>query len=203
MVNPGWWTAYRDTVPDWFRQFVGLESDALDIWNYEAEHVPGLLQTSSYVRALFSANRPDMTEEGIEQQVHLRRERQERLDGGEPPRLHFYINEAIIRRQIGEPDVMREQLDHLVAASKLDHLTLRIVPFSAGLHPAMTGAFVMMQFPEEDAPAFVYVESERGGVYQEDPGDIDRFTVVVDTLDRLALSPEDSRGMLAEAVNTQ
>ncbi|WP_190816986.1 helix-turn-helix domain-containing protein [Saccharopolyspora pogona] len=197
----GWWTAYRDTVPEWFRQFVGLEADALDLWNYEAEHVPGLLQTEGYVRALLRANRADMRDDEVHRQVHLRRERQQRLDGGQPPRLHFFLNEAVIRRPVGGPEVMAEQYAHLIKCSKLDHIELRIVPFSAGSHPAMLGSFVMMQFPEEDAPAFVYVEHERGAIYQEDPGDIDRYTVIVAELDRLSLSPDDSREMLKEAAN--
>ncbi len=199
----GWWTAYRDTVPDWFRQFVGLEADALDLWNYEAEHVPGLLQTPGYVGALLRMTRPDMAEVEIERQVKLRRERQERLDGNNPPRLHFFINEAVIRRPVGDPQVMREQIERLIEASKLDHITLQIVPFAAGPHPAMSGAFVMMQFPDEDAPAFVYVEHERGAIYQEDPGDVDRYTVIVDALDRLSLSLDDSRGMLVDVSGTQ
>ncbi|WP_190815162.1 helix-turn-helix domain-containing protein [Saccharopolyspora pogona] len=196
----GWWTAYRDTVPEWFRQFVGLEADSLDLWNYEAEYVPGLLQTSDYVRELMKANRPDMNEDEIERQVRLRRERQERLDGGQPPRLHFYINESVIRRPAGDSATWRRQVEHLIESSKLDHVTLRIVPFSAGPHPAMSGSFVMMQFPEEDTPAFVYLENQRGAVYQEDPGDIDRYMVTVEVLERLSLSPDDSCGMLGDAL---
>lgn len=199
----GWWTAYRDTVPDWFRQFVGLEADALDLWNYESEYVPGLLQTPDYVRALLRSTRTDLTEDDIDKAIQLRRERQERLDGQHPPRLHFYLNEAVIRRPIGDSSVMREQLESLVESSKLDHITLRVLPFSAGPHPAMFGSFVMMQFPDEEAPAFVYVEHERGAIYQEDPGDVDRFTVIVDELERLSLSPEDTREILFEASNAQ
>lgn len=199
----GWWTAYRDTVPDWFRQFVGLEADALDLWNYEAELVPGLLQTSNYVRAITKAARPDASEDDLEQYVELRRERQERIDGNHPPRLHFFISEAVIRRPLVDRDAWREQIEHLVESSKLDHIDLRIVPFSAGPHSGMLGSFVMMQFPEEEAPAFVYIEHERGAVYQEDPGDTDRYTVIVAELEGVSLSPEDSREMLSEAAANQ
>lgn len=195
----GWWTAYRNTVPDWFRQFVGLEADALDLWNYEAELVPGLLQTPNYVRAVTTAGQPNVTESDLAQSVELRRGRQDRIDGDHPPRLHFYISEAVIRRPLGDRDAWQEQIDHLVESSKLDHINLRVVPFSVGLHPGMLGSFVMMQFPEEEAPAFVYVEHERGATYQEDPGDTDRYSAIIVELDRLALGPEDSRVMLVEA----
>lgn len=195
----GWWTAYRDTVPEWFRTFVGLESDALDLWNYEAEFVPGLLQTPGYVRALLHSTRPNISDGEIERQVNLRRERQQRIEGNHPPRLHFFINEAVVRRPVGHAETVREQFEQLIESSKLEHITLRIVPFSAGAHPGMTGSFAVMQFPDESAPAFVYIEHERGATYQEDPGDIDRYTVILTDLERLSLSPEGSREMLGEA----
>lgn len=199
----GWWTAYRDTVPDWFRQFVGLEADALDLWNYEAEHVPGLLQTADYVRAITRAQRPGVGDDELEQLIKLRQERQNRIDGTTPPRLHFFVSEGAIRRPVGSSETWAEQLAHLIESSKLDHITCRVVPFAAGPHAAMLGSFVMMQFPEEEAPAFVYVEHDRGAIYQEDPGDIDRYTVIKDELERLALSPEGSRAMLQEASDLQ
>lgn len=98
---------------------------------------------------------------------------------------------------------MREQLDYLVTASKLDHVSLRVVPFSAGAYAAMAGSFVMMQFPEEDDPAFAYLENDRGALYQEDPGDIARYSVMVDELAERALSKEDTRAMLDEAARSQ
>ena len=195
----GWWTAYRDTLPGWARQLVSLESDASDVWNYEAEFVPGFLQTPSYVEAITRAAYPDATDEQISRRQQLRRERQTRLDDDNPPQLHLYLNEAVIRRRAGTAAVMREQLDYLAEASQRENMSLRIVPFTAGPHPAMTGSFVLMQFPDEDGPAFAYVENERGGLYQEDPGDLDRYTVVVRLLDETALSEEDSRALIKRA----
>lgn len=195
----GWWTAYRDTLPDWARQLVGLESDAEDLWNYEAEFVPGLLQTTEYVQEITKVARPDATADELARAVQLRHERQARLDGDHPPQLHAYLNEAVIRRVVGNAEVMAEQLDYLVTASDRDTITLRIVPFTAGAHAAMTGSFVLMRFPEEASAAFAYVENERGGVYQEDPGDIDRYTFVVRQLDDRALSEADSRALIKQA----
>ena len=183
----GWWSAYRDTLPDWARQLVGQEGDAQDFWSYEAEFVPGLLQTADYIAAIQRAAHPDVTDEAIERSVQLRRERQERLDNDEPPRLHFYVNEAVIRRVIGSPSTMADQLDYLAQASRLQHVSLQVLPFTAGAHAAMMGSFVLIQFPDEDSPAFAYVENERGGTYQENPGDIDRYTAIVEMLDKTAL----------------
>ncbi|MGI8312218.1 helix-turn-helix domain-containing protein [Saccharopolyspora hattusasensis] len=198
----GWWAAYRDTVPEWFTKFVGLEGDAADLWSYQAEFVPGLLQTPAYVEAITRAAHSGISDEEVAKSVKLRRERQARLDGGTPPRLHFYLNETVLRRPVGSRDEWREQLEHLIASSKLEHVFLRILSFSAGPHAAMVGSFVMMQFPDEDAPAFVFSENERGGVYQEDPGDIDRYTLIVDQLESVTLSEDDSRAMLEELVRT-
>lgn len=196
----GWLAAYRETVPQWFRQFAELESDAADIWNYEPEFVPGLLQTPDYVRALYRANRPDMNLEQVQRQVELRRERQERVSREYPPRLHLFINEAVIRRPVGSPEVWYAQVEWLVESSRTEHIVLRIVPFSAGPHPAMSGGFVMMQFPEDSLPAFVYEESQRGGLYQDDPGDIDRYTVTIGGLERISLDQEGTRELLGQAV---
>lgn len=197
----GWLAAYRGTVPQWFRQYAELESDAADIWNYEPEFVPGQLQTAEYVRALYRANRPDMDADEIERQIELRRERQERTSGAHPPRFHLFINEAVIRRPVGDTETWRAQIERLIESSQLLHITLRVVPFSVGPHPAMSGGFVMMQFPEDTVPAFVYEESQRGGLYQDDPGDIDRYTGTIDGLVRVSLSPEETREILAQVAN--
>ncbi len=194
----GWWSAYRDTLPDWARQLVGQEGDAQDFWSYEAELVPGLLQTAGYVAAINEALDPEMSDEQIARAQELRRERQERLDDEEPPRLHFYLNEAVLRRVVGSPAVMAEQLRYLVEASRLEHVSLRVLPFTVGAHAAMMGSFVLIQFPEEDSPAFAYVENDRGATYQENPGDLDRYTVMVKMLDKSALDEHESRALIEQ-----
>lgn len=194
----GWWAAYRDTLPEWARQLVSLEADAADLWNYEAEFVPGLLQTPGYIEAINRAAQPNVTDEAIGRSVQLRRERQAQLDGG-PSQLHFYLNEAAVRRVVGGPQVMREQLEQLIAASKLEYLSVRVVPFSAGAHAAMMGSFVLMQFPGEESPAFAYVENERGAIYQEDPGDLERYTLILRLLEDKALPEAESRAVFEQS----
>lgn len=195
----GWWTAYRDTLPEWFRQFVGLEGDAEVMWEYQAEFVPGLLQTPAYLEAITPSLRPSVDDAELKRLTSLRRERQKQLDGGHPPRMMMYINEAVLWRKVGGSDVMREQLDYLAELAEHSNITLRVVPFSVGAHPAMASSFVMMQFPDEQSPAFVYVENRRGAVYQEDPGDIETYRVIVDQLAEVAASEPDSQNMFAQA----
>lgn len=198
----GWWTAYRDTLPEWFRQFVGLEGDAVEFWEYQSEFVPGLLETRSYIEAITTASRPDIGDDELAKVVRVRRERQALLEGAEPPRLNVYLNEAVLRRVVGGPQVMREQLDQLVAASREDRTRVRVVPFSAGAHAAMASSFVLMQFPDDDSPAFAYIENDRGAVYQEDPGDIDRYTVMLDQLAEVSMGVAESRAALDEAARS-
>lgn len=195
----GWWSAYRDTLPDWARQLVGQEADAQHFWSYEPEIVPGLLQTADYVAAINRVMYPDMSEAQIARQQELRRERQQRLDDEHPPQLHFYVNEAVIQRVLGDRGVMADQLDYLAEVSKLDHIELRVVPFAAGGHAAMSARFVLIQFPDEDSPAFAYVENDRGGTYQESPSDIERYRVILGLLDTTALDGDDSRAMIERA----
>lgn len=105
----GWWTFYGETVPDWFSNYVGLEAGAAEIWSYESEFVPGLFQTTDYVRAITAAAQPDSTSEDIERYVRFRKARQDRLTGDTPPKLLTVINDAVIRRVVGDADVMRDQ----------------------------------------------------------------------------------------------
>ncbi len=195
----GWWADYRDTLPEWARQLVGQEADALHFWSYESEIVPGLLQTSDYVAAINRTLHPDMTDEQVGRAQQLRRERQQRLDDDDPPQLHFYLNEAVIRRVLGSREVMADQLDYLAEASRLDHIELRVVPFAAGGHAAMSARFVLIQFPDEDSAAFAYVENDRGGTYQESPSDLNRYRVIVDLLDKTALDGTGSRALIEQA----
>ena len=128
----GWWQQYGDAIPPWFNTYVGLESDASTIYAYQGEYVPGLLQTSAYASAANRSALMTATEEEIEQVVKVRMERQSRLAGNEPPQLWMVLNEAVIRRIVGDRATMHEQLTKLVEASERPRATIQILPFSAG-----------------------------------------------------------------------
>lgn len=196
----GWWTFYGETVPDWFSNYVGLEADAAEIWSYESEFVPGLFQTTDYVRAITAAAQPDSTSEDIERYARFRKARQDRLTGNTPPKLLTVVNEAVIRRVVGDADVMRDQLRYLLQVAEYPHVTLQVLPFAAGAHAAMTGAFIMLRFPEEEMST-VYVENDRGGLYQERPADLDRYRLVWQQVSNMALRPEETARMIASAAD--
>lgn len=192
----GWWVSYGRLVPDWFRLYLGYESDASELNTYESELVPGLLQTVDYARAIV-ATKPDITESELDRQVELRRERQRRITGDDPPTVHAVLNEAVLLRAVGGPDVMRSQLEHLVRLSQLPHVTIQVLLFEAGAHPAMTAPFNMLGFEEEPGMNTVYLENGRGSLYLEKPGDLARYQQMFTQLTELALGPKPSTQVVA------
>lgn len=189
----GWWAMYSDTMPEWFEKFVGLESDADELWNYSATEVDGLLQTPEYAEA-FLGLLPDREPAETKRAVDLRQARQERVNCAKSPtRLHVVHDEAAMRRMVGGAAVMRGQLRYLVEAAQRPNVTVQIVPFSVGAYPGGGSAFSMLRFPEgfDDMDA-VYVENQRGAVWLERPTDIEHYVKVFSRLRDVALGPEKS-----------
>ncbi|MBP2338919.1 hypothetical protein JOF41_005097 [Saccharothrix coeruleofusca] len=194
--QPGYWVTYSKLVPDWFRLFLGYEHDASALRSYESELVPGLLQTPAYARAVALANKPNSTAAELDSQVELRRARQQRLAEPEPPTLHAVINEAVLLRKVGGAEVMAEQLRHLAVLAELPHVTLQVLPFEAGAHPAMTAPFLLMAFDAEPRMNTVYLENGRGSLYLEKRADLNRYQTMFDQLAAMALTPEKTADFL-------
>lgn len=193
----GWLLAYSDTTPNWFERYLGEEAEASEIWNYQAEFIPGLLQTADYCRAVSAVNSPDATEEEIDRRVELRLARQELLARDKSPHLQVVVNEAVVRRQVGGPDVMREQLRHIEKMAKRPSVTVQVLPFSAGAHPAMTGSFTMLRFPTEGGEPTIFVEVDSGALYPDRPSDFERYNWMFGQLRDLALSPAKSMALVS------
>ena len=197
----GWQVDYADTVPSWFDRYVGEEADATEMWTYEAEFVPGLLQTDDYCRAVRAAAGPDVSATDTERAVAFRAARQARLTAKRPPKLHAVINEAVLYRQVGGRSVMDEQLRHLAAMAQRPNVTLRVLPFSAGAHPAMIGSFMMLHFPPSTGVATIFVEVDSGGLYRDRPADFDRYNWVFRQLRDLALDPAQSLDLITRVAD--
>ncbi len=193
----GWWQQYGEAVPDWFEVFVGLEAEAATIWGYDAEFVPGILQTEEYARAVHRAQLITATEDEIDRLVRVRMARQELLTSDDAAQVWLVLNEAVIRRVVGSPQIMREQLGRLIDASKLPNVTLQVVPFTAGAHPAMDGSFSLLAFPEPSDPNIVYIEYHTGALYLEKRADVTRYSLMFDHLRAAALSVDASRDNMA------
>jgi transcriptional regulator with XRE-family HTH domain len=184
----GWWEDYGDVVPDWFRLYVGLETAATQISTYEGSLVPGELQTPDYARAVYQAAQPDDDTSGIERHVELRLQRQKALLGrAEPPHLVVVLSQAVLTQQVGGPDVIAAQVDHLRTLDQCDHIDIRVLPFDSGAHAAMTGAFRILDFADPDDPDVVYIETQVGAHYLEKPGELDEYRRIFDLLSTQAV----------------
>jgi transcriptional regulator with XRE-family HTH domain len=180
--RPGWWQNFRDVLPSWFSLYVSLEGEASLIRSYEPHCVPGLLQTEEYARALLSTGFPNASEEELSRRVALRMQRQELLRRADAPRLWVLLEEQVLRRHVGGPAVMRDQIDRLVDATSMPNVTVQVLPFSAGPHPAMFGPFQLFRFDIPELPDIVYTESLSGAVYHDERPDT---AVYLEALDRL------------------
>jgi transcriptional regulator with XRE-family HTH domain len=193
----GWWHQYADILHPGFEVYVGLEDEASRISSYQAETVCGLLQTEAYTRALLAAEFPAVPEDDVERQVMVRLKRQERLTADDAPRTSAVVNEAALWREVGGRATMREQLRHLVKVSQTEGTTVQVLPFAAGSHPAMHGAFTVLGFPEEGDRDVVYVEYRQGGLYLEKQADKEAYARLFEHLRTRALGPEESRALIS------
>ncbi|MGH3549823.1 MAG: helix-turn-helix domain-containing protein [Pseudonocardiaceae bacterium] len=176
----GWWADFGSTVPHWFADFLGMETVASEVWTYESEPFPGLLQSEEYARAVVPSH-------SAERFTKLRATRQKRLVDDNPLVLRVVLNEAVLCRVVAGPEVMRRQIRHVIDTAELPNVTVQVLPFSAGFHPAMTGSFTALRFPETPTMNTVYVQIKGGALYVEKPPDVDRYTATFEHLTELAL----------------
>ena len=196
--KPGWWHSYDDVLPSWFRAAVGLEESASLIRAYEPQVVPGLLQTEGYIRAVTAASFPAATEDFTERAVALRLARQQLLGRPDPPEYRVVLDETVLRRTIGGHKVMRAQLEHLIQAAGQPQVTIQVIPFAAGWHPALYGMFNIFRFPAAQLPDIVYTEALTGAYYLDKPDESARYTEALDRLCAQAASPERTVTILGE-----
>jgi transcriptional regulator with XRE-family HTH domain len=183
--------------PTWFWEFVEREREATSIREFNALAVPGLLQTEEYARALFRAGRPADSQEEIGQQVVARLERQRILDRPKPPMLWAVMDEGVLRRPVGGPEVFCDQLAHLARAGQRPGTVLQVMPFSAGAHAGLLGEFILLGLPT--GRDLAYTESVESARLIEQPDEVAAFNLVFDMIRAVALSPEVSLDFLVQA----
>ncbi|HJU00040.1 MAG TPA: helix-turn-helix transcriptional regulator [Actinomycetes bacterium] len=196
--TPGWWRHYGDLLPSWFRTYVDLEAAAALIRTYEGQFVPGLLQTDAYMRAVVEGAHLDDEGEEMGRRVRLRLARQTLLTSQQPPRLWAVVDEAALRRPVGGREVMRGQLERLLEASKLPNVTLQILPFAAGAHPAMVGSFSILRFGDQELPDVVYLEHLTSASYLNKTEEVDRYLHVMESICVRAAPPERTAELLGK-----
>jgi hypothetical protein len=200
--NPGWWQRYDDVTPNWFHSYLGLEMAADLIRTFELQFIPGLLQTPDYARAVVQLGRQDVPLSRSEQErlVALRMSRQEVLARQRPARLWAVVDEAVLRRPIGNKEVLKDQLEFLIEASRRHNVTLQIIPFDKGGYTATGGAFTLLRFTDTDLPDIVYIEHLTSAVYLDKREELDAYVVTMDALSIKAAQPRETERLLREAV---
>ncbi|MEU4475531.1 helix-turn-helix transcriptional regulator [Micromonospora sp. NPDC023888] len=188
--SPGWWHRYGDVLPTWFQSYLGLEAAAALIRSYEVQFVPGLLQTREYARAVVLLGHGTAGPDEIDRRVALRMQRQQLLHRESPPQLWAVVDEAALRRPIGGPEVMREQLTALIEATKSPNIRLQVIPFAAGGHAAAGGAFTILRFGDQELPDIVYIEQLTSAIYLDKRDDLDYYAVAMERLCVEAEPPE-------------
>lgn len=197
----GWWHPYNDVTPDWFQRYLGLEATATLIRTYEVQFVPGLLQTEAYARAVVRLGHGSAREDEVARRVRLRLERQQVLTRPDPPRLWAVVDEAALRRPVGGPQVMRDQLEALIGiVTKVPNVRLQVVPLAAGGHAAAGGAFSILRFPQPELPDLVYIEQLTSALYLDKREDVDRYFEAVNRLFVEAASLNDTVQILDQII---
>jgi transcriptional regulator with XRE-family HTH domain len=187
--TPDWWTTYSDILPDWFETYLGFEAAAATIRSFEVQFVHGLFQTEDYARAVTRLGRKTLPAGEIERRVALRLKRQDLLNRPNPPRIWSVMDEAVLRRPVGGPAVMRAQFQHLIEVAEFPHVTLQVIPFAKGGHVGESGSFTVLRFEERDLPDVVYIEQLTGAIYLDQRSDVEHYLEVVDELSGEALTP--------------
>jgi len=191
-----WWHAYRDARADQ-ATYVDFEVAVTSMLTYQMSLVPGLLQTEEYARAAIAALRPEMNAEDIERQVELRMARQSLLDREDAPTLSAILDEAVLCRVIGGSKTMAEQLRRLGEAAVSPRIELQILPFAAGAHGGMDGAFTILGFAGQVHPDIVHLENLTSDVYLQRPDEIRPYRSMFDRLSKASLSPDHTPAILA------
>ncbi|MFE7168101.1 helix-turn-helix domain-containing protein [Streptomyces sp. NPDC057616] len=197
--EPGWWQRFdKRLIPEWFDRLVGLQEAANSIRTFEIQYVPGLLQTPAYTRAVVERGLPSAPEREVSRRVELRTKRGQLLQRADAPQLWAIVDESVLLRVLGSREIMREQLEHLIAMAQLPHVTVQVVPLDVTDASAPAIPVTYLRFGGLDLPDIVYLEHMRSATFLEDRDDTEQYRVALDQLADDALSPRDSLIRLRE-----
>jgi len=197
--KPDWWARYGDVLPDWFEPYLGLESVATTMRSFDIQFVPSLFQTEEYARAVIRLGHQADSVAEIEDRVAVRLKRQDLLARQDPPRIWSVVDESVLRRPIGGPEVMRAQLRRLIEVAAMPHMTIQVMPFARSGHAGEIGSFALLRFAEADLPDVVYIEHLTSAIYLEQRPDVEHYLGVMDRLSGLSMTPAASMSLLEKA----
>jgi transcriptional regulator with XRE-family HTH domain len=193
----GWWDAYADMLGPEYATLIALESEAESAGWYAAQIVPGLLQTEEYAREIIRSTLLISPPGEVERRVQVRMSRQRVLTRDNPLELSVVLDEAALERQVGGAGVMRAQLRYLAEVAGSPNVRIQVLPNAAGAHPAVTGEFTILRFPELIAPDVVYLEHMTSNIYVEREAEVFRYNLALERLSTLAVGHEESVALIA------
>ncbi len=191
--HPGWWELTDSKLPAQLTALIGFEAEAARITYVNLVLVPGLLQTPEYIRALMTGFR--MPNSRRETFIATRLGRQAILSKPNPPEHLAIIDEAVLRRPIGGPQVMAAQLRHIITVSQRSNITVKVIPFKHGAHVGLDGSYVLLEFTK--APPLVHLEHKRSGIFVDEPEDVNAFIEITKILQETALDSIESIEFIA------
>lgn len=186
--------ARREPFPGKYRRVIELEEVLTVFEEYSCATVPGLLQTAELAEVSLRTGHPHAPEDAIRRMLEARMNRQARLRSEAPARYWFILDEAVLRRPIGNHRIMRAQLASIIEQSTQPHITVQVLPFAAGEHPELGGSLMLYTIP--DTPLLLWLEGSRNGTLVDDPNAVAERRESYDLLRACALSPRDSRAMI-------
>ena len=193
----GWWYTYGRVLPTWFEAYIGLESEAVRLRDFQSLVMPGLLQTEDYARAVLRAAPHAGSSEEIDRQVALRMERQRILGQADPPDVWIVLSESVLRVHVGGPAIMLAQLRRLAGVAERPNMTLQVLPFTTAAHVHPVSPFTMLEFPDAADPAVVYLEHLTGSLFLENEDEVRRYRVIFDHLRAESLGTGQSADLIA------
>lgn len=191
----GRWSGYRNVVPDWFRDYVDLETDASEIRWYQPEVVPGILQTEAYIHAMNTTAHPRVTDDEMNRHVKVRLERQAILDQPDTT-LHFILSESALRRNIGDATIMHQQLVHLAELAERPNVELQVLPFDAQTFGAAWIGFIILRFDHDAASDVIYLETYTDADYLDAPDAVQAYSSLWSRLSAAAMGQVESRNLI-------
>ncbi|MFE6857606.1 helix-turn-helix domain-containing protein [Nocardia sp. NPDC057668] len=192
-----WWAPFSDVLPDWFRTFIGLEGLACGQFVYRSKVFPGQLQTERYATALLEAGL-QIALMDVPQVVRSRMARQRLTDGEHPLRMVAVLEEAVLDRLVGGPEVMVEQLRHLLDLVRLDNVEVRIMPTRVAVHDGINDEFMLLDF--DSAQSIGYLEFAAGALYVQDQEQVRLYKMMADRIRAAALPASESADLIAARI---
>jgi transcriptional regulator with XRE-family HTH domain len=201
--KPGWWVSYSYILDRRTIDFIAVEAEATGIANFEPSVVPGLLQSADYIRGVMRGAPHTLSDEEVEQRVHVRLDRQRRLTESDPPIFDAIVDEGALLRPVGGQAVMKAQLQQLLKVSELPNVTVQVVPLSAGYHRGTRGSLHILEFADPEDPILASVETVAGQLILDRPNDLRTCTKIMEHLRAVALSPAATRDTIFRLLKGQ